>query len=171
MNFFRAFECWTQRRTSPAAVALCLALLAAGCEKKMAKATPPVLVPSIESSPQPAAEEPQAASEPAPSQTPEATRAPQPQEAQKPRPKTRKPVARKPAAPVIAAPKEAVRAEPPKQEPQPQQPEIARPAPPDNSAQITAAVPPSAMQSQLQSTEQLLRNSSAKLQGVNRPLS
>jgi hypothetical protein len=40
-----------------------------------------------------------------------------------------------------------------------------------NPAQITAAVPPAAAQSQTQSTEQLLHSSEAKLAGLGRALS
>ena len=124
------------------AAALCLALLAAGCEKKIVKTTPPVLVPSIESSPQVVVEpqpEPAAAIPTPPAAAPEP-------DVQKPRPKPRKAIVR------------AKPAEPPK------------PAGPDSSVQITAAAPRSAVQSQTQNTEQLLRSSESKLAGLNRPL-
>ena len=138
--------------------ALCLALVAAGCEKKVVRtSTPPVLVPSIESSPE-AIPEPQPEPAAAIPTTPTAT--PEP-EAQKPKPKPRKTIVR--------APKPA---EPAK--PEPAKPEIAKPAEPpkpDSSVQITAAVPRSAVQSQTQNTEQLLRNSESKLSGITRALS
>ena len=152
-------------RLAPIAAALCLALVAAGCEKKVAvKATPPVLVPSIESSPE-AIPEPQP--EPAatiPTMPPPA--APEP-DLQKPRPKPRKAIVR-------AKPEPPKPAEPPK--PEPQKPDLAKPAEPakpaapDSSVQITAAVPSSAAQSQTQNTEQLLRSSESKLAGLNRSL-
>jgi outer membrane biosynthesis protein TonB len=145
------------------ALALCLAMLASACGKKVVKSTPPVLVPSIETQPQTVPEpQPAAAGETTPA--PESVPATQPEkEAQKPKPKPRKPVARK-----------TVPAEPLKPEPVPQEaakPEPAKPAEPDASVQITADVPRAAVQSQTQNTEQLLRNSEAKLRGLSRSLS
>ena len=137
------------------AIALCLSLLAAGCEKKPARATPPVLVPSIEAEPQ-LAPPPQ----PAPNENPSPAPAPEPPVAppsqQKPKPKAHKPAPKKPAQPIPA--------EPSKSEP-------ATPAAPANSAQITAAVPRAALQSQMQETERLLRNSQGRLGAINRSLS
>jgi outer membrane biosynthesis protein TonB len=138
--------------------ALCLAFVTAGCEKKVVRtSTPPVLVPSIESSPAPTPEpqpEPAAAIPTTPPTTPEP-------ESQKPKTKPRKTIVRAPK------PAEPAKPEPPK-------PEAAKPAEPpkpDNSVQITAAVPSSAVQSQTQNTEQLLRNSEGKLNGITRALS
>ena len=137
--------------------ALCLALMAAGCEKKVVRtSTPPVLVPSIESSPEPV---PQPQPEPAASIPTPPPAVPEP-EVQKPKPKPRK---------IVRAPKPA---EAPK--PEPPKPEIAKPAEPakpDSSVQITAAVPRSTTQSQTQNAEQLLRNSEGKLNGISRALS
>ncbi len=157
-NMSRLIPCPFISARAFSAAALCLALLAAGCEKKIVKTTPPVLVPSIESSPQVVVEpqpEPAAAIPTPPAAAPEP-------EVQKPRPKPRKAIVR------------AKPAEPPK--PEPQKPEIAKPAEPpkpagpDSSVQITAAAPRSAVQSQTQNTEQLLRSSESKLAGLNRPL-
>ncbi len=137
------------------AVALCLALLATACDKRPVHTTPPVLVPSIEAEPQPAppprpaaSENPNPAPEPAPATTPSS-------DEQKPKPKPRKPAPKKPVQPTPA---------------EPAKPEPAKPAP-GNSAQITAAVPRAAVQSQMQETEQLLRNSQGRLAGINRSLS
>lgn len=141
--------------------ALCLALLLTACGKKPIRTTPPVLVPSIEAEPQPASP-----SQPAPDEnanpTPEAAPATTPQsEAQKPKPKPRKPLPKKPAQPT-----------PPQSAPgEPLKPEPVRPAAPDESVQITADVPRAAVQSQKQSTEQLLRNSQGRLASLNRSLS
>lgn len=152
------------RPFAPALLALGLALLGTGCPGKAAKTTPPVLVPSIESAPEPEPT-PQTVTAPEPVPAPEKPAATAPaQEAPKPKPKPRKPVARKPAPPSVV---EAPKPEPSKAV----QPEASHPAVPDSSVQITAAVPASAMQSQRQNTEQLLRSSQAKLAGVNRPLS
>jgi outer membrane biosynthesis protein TonB len=142
-----------------------ITLLGAGCEHKSAKVTPAVLVPSIESAPEPEPA-PQTATQPETAPVPESTPASTPP-AQKPKPKPHKPPRK-----IVGAPKpEQPKTEPPKAEAA--QNEAARPAPPapDNSVQITAAVPPSAVQSQRQSTETLLRSSKAKLEGVTRPLS
>lgn len=142
-------------------VALCFALLGAGCATKPARTTPPVLVPSIEiPQPAPASQSPtdentNAAPQTAPPETPQ-------HEAQKPRPRPRKPIARKPPQP--AQPGQSVPSEAPKTE-------TAKPSVPDPSVQITADVPRAAVQSQKQNTEQLLRNSDGKLSRVNRPLS
>jgi outer membrane biosynthesis protein TonB len=140
------------------AVALCLGLLATACDKKPVRTTPPVLVPSIEAEPQPApppqpAATPNPAPEPAPAATPSS-------DEQKPKPKPHKPAPRKPVQPTPAEPAK----------PEPAKPEPAKPAP-GNSAQITAAVPRAAVQSQMQETEQLLRNSQGRLAGINRSLS
>lgn len=151
------FQAFIPARTLTAA-ALCLALLLTACEKKPARTTPPVLVPSIEAEPQPAAP-PQPAPNDNTNPTPEAAPAVTPQsEAQRPKPKPRKP--RKPAQPTPAqsAPGE------------PLKPEPVKPAAPDDSVQITADVPRAAVQSQKQSTEQLLRNSQGRLAGLNRLL-
>jgi outer membrane biosynthesis protein TonB len=139
-------------------VALCLSLLASGCQKKPAKIVPAVLAPTIETQPQP-----QPAAQPAPNENADTTPQPEPpdktqQSAQKPKPKPHKPVPRKPAQ-------------------QPQQPASAEAKPeppksttPDNSVQITADVPRAAVQSQRQNTENLLRNSEGKLSHINRNL-
>jgi len=144
------------------AAALCLTLLLSACDKKAAKTTPPVLVPSIETEPQ-TPTEPQPAPQPAARATPEPKNppAPAPDSAQKPKSKPHKPVARKPATPAIEAPK----AEPAKVEAPP------APAAPATSVQITADVPRAAVQSQTQTTEQLLRSSEAKLATLGRALS
>jgi outer membrane biosynthesis protein TonB len=143
-------------------LALCLALLATACGKKIVKSTPPVLIPSIEIPQQPAPEP-----QPAPA---EATAAPEPEpdnppqkEAQKPRPKPRKPVARKPAPAEPLKPEVA--------QPVAAKPEPPTPPAPDPSVQITADVPRAAVQSQTQNTEQLLRDSTGKLARLNRSLS
>lgn len=138
--------------------ALCIALLAAGCDKKPARTTPPVLVPSIESQPQPAPpSEPPPENTNATPQTPPAET--QRHDAQKPKPKPRKPVPRKPAPPQQPAPPETPKPEP------------AKPAKPGDSVQITADVPRAAVQSQKQNTEQLLRNADGNLSHINRYLS
>ncbi len=140
-----------------AGVALCFTLIVAGCAHKAPKATPPVLVPSIEVQPLPAP-----ASQPAPSEN-TTTPPPEPpaeapqQNAQKPKPKPRKPAPHKPAQP---APSEPAKSEPAKP-----------PAAPSSSVQITADVPRAAVQSQKQNTEQLLRSSTAKLDHITRSLS
>ncbi|MGC2210094.1 MAG: hypothetical protein WA532_08260 [Candidatus Korobacteraceae bacterium] len=146
--------------------ALCLALLLPACDKKAAKTTPPVLVPSIETEPQTTtapqpSSAPAASAEPAPENPPAA----QPEEAQKPKPKPHKPVvARKPATPTIEAPKpEPAKAETPTPAP--------APAAPTTSVQITADVPRAAVQSQTETTQQLLRSSEAKLATLGRDLS
>jgi outer membrane biosynthesis protein TonB len=154
--FASRFEALIPARTLTA-IALCLALFAAGCEKKPTRVTPPVLVPSIEGEPQPAMQpepEPNENVNPAPEPAPAAT----PPSDEKPKPKTRKPAPKKPAQPAPA-------------EPSPSKSEPAKPAAPGNSAQITAAVPRAALQSQMQETEQLLRNSQGRLGGINRSLS
>ncbi len=143
------------------AAALSLTLLLSACDKKAAKTTPPVLVPSIETEPQTPTEQ-QTAPEPAASATPEPETPEAPaQEAAKPKPKPHKPVARKPLTPAIEAPK----AEPAKVETPP------APAAPATSVQITADVPRAAVQSQTQTTQQLLRSSEAKLATLGRALS
>ena len=145
-------------------VALGLALLAPACGKKAVKSTPPVLVPSIETQPQPTAEPPKA--EWSTNPTPETVPASPPQpEAQTPKPKPRKPVARKAAPPAAT---ETPKAETPKAEPA--KAETPKPAEPDRSVQITADVPRAAVQSQTQNTEQLLRSSEAKLASLGRSL-
>jgi outer membrane biosynthesis protein TonB len=144
-----------------------ISLVAAGCSHKPAKPTPTALVPSIETAPEPQPE-PQVATEPEASPAPENTTPASAPPAQKPKPKPRKPAAHKPPPVTAQAPPTEPKAEPPKQEAA--QPEPTRPAAPDNSVQITAAVPPSAAQSQRQSTEQLLRSSKAKLESVTRAL-
>jgi outer membrane biosynthesis protein TonB len=136
-------------------VALCVVLLAGGCAHQT-RATAPVLVPSIETQPQPApAPPPEASENPSPAPAEEAS---SPEEkAPKPKPKPRKPTPHKPAI-------EAAKPEPAKPEPAP----VAT----DNSAvQITADVPRAAVQSQRQSAEQLLRNSTTKLDRIARSLS
>jgi outer membrane biosynthesis protein TonB len=151
--FASRFEALIPARTLTAVV-LCLALLAAGCEQKPARTTPPVLVPSIEAEPQPVLPQqpaPNENSSPAPEPVPAAA---PPSEAQ-PKPKARKPAPKKPAPP---APVEPAKSEP------------AKPADPGNSVQITAAVPRAALQSQKQETEQLLRNSQGRLAGINHSL-
>jgi outer membrane biosynthesis protein TonB len=157
-----SFPCYLRffsPRTATAA-ALCLALLAAGCAKKTARATPMVLVPTIESQPQPEPPSPNppdtntnAAPQTVPANTPQ-------RDAQKPKPKPRKPVPRKPAQSAQTPPV----AETPKPEP-------VKPTTGDNSVQITADVPRAAVQSQRQNTENLLRNSEGKLSHINRGLS
>jgi len=117
-----------------------------------------VLVPTIESQPQPETQSPNppdtntnTAPQTVPANTPQ-------RDAQKPKPKPRKPIPRKPVQlpPAVA--------ETPKPEP-------AKPALPDTSVQITADVPRAAVQSQRQNTENLLRNSEGKLSHINRGLS
>jgi outer membrane biosynthesis protein TonB len=139
--------------------ALCLALLSAGCSKKPARPVPEVLVPTIESQPEPA---PLDSQNPAdqntqsqPTEVPANTPA---QNAKKPKPKPHKPAPRKPvqpAPPVTEAPK----------------PEPAKTITPDQSVQITADVPRAAVLSQKQNTEQLLRSSEGKLAHINHALS
>jgi len=147
-------------------VALCLVLLASGCQKKPVHSVPTVLVPSIETQPQPAPpqnppdEKATATPETAPANTPR----PDEQKA-KPKPRNTKPVTRKPAQPSQPAP---VITEVPK--PEPAKPDPAKPAVPDNSVQITADVPRAAVQSQKQNTENLLRNSEGKLGQISRRL-
>ncbi len=149
------FQAFIPARTFTAAV-LCLALLLTACEKKQARTTPPVLVPSIEAEPQPATAPEPAANENA-NPTPEAAPAAKPQsDAHKPKPKPRKPLPKK---------------SPPPTPSEPLKPEPVKPAGPDDSVQITADVPRAAVQSQRQSTEQLLRNSQGRLAGLNRSLS
>jgi hypothetical protein len=146
------------------AIALCLALLAPACGKKTVKTIPPVLVPSIETEPQPAVEPQQPAAEENTNPAPENVPASPPQSesaSEKPKPKRRKPVARKSAPP---APAEAAKPEAPKSEPP-------KPAAPDTSVQITADVPRDAVQSQTQTTAQLLRSSETKLASLGRTLS
>lgn len=141
------------------AMALCLALLTPACEKKPARTTPQVLVPSIEAEPQPTPPpQPELNATPNPAPAPAQAVAPSSAQ-QKPKPKPRKPSPRKPAQ--LAQPAQA---EQPRPEP-------AKPAAPNNSVQITAAVPRAAVQSQKQETEQLLRNSQGRLAGINRSLS
>jgi outer membrane biosynthesis protein TonB len=144
------------------AAAFCLALLLPACSKKAAKTTPPVLVPSIQTEPlTPAEPEPEQPTAATAAPEPENPPAPTPDEAQKPKPKPRKPVARKPATPAIEAPK-----------PEPAKVDTPAPAPaaPTTSVQITADVPRAAVQSQTQTTEQLLRSSEAKLASLARSL-
>ena len=143
--------------------ALCLALLLPACTKKNAvKTTPSVLVPSIETEPQtPTVPQPM----PAPAANAESqpeTPPPTPELEEAPKPKPHKPVARKPATPAIEAPK-----------PEPAKAEAPAPAPaaPTSSVQITADVPRAAVQSETQTTEQLLRSSEAKLATLGRSLS
>jgi len=157
MFYFR-FQAHLISTGSLTALALCLAMLSTGCQKKPAHDVPTVLVPSIETQPQPAPpqnppnEKIAATPETVPASTP-------PRDEQKPRPKPRntRPVTRKPsqpAPPITEAPK-----------PESAKPEPAKPAAPDNSVQITADVPRAAIQSQKQNTENLLptpRESSAK---------
>ncbi len=154
------FQAFIPARTFSTA-ALCLALLLTGCEKKPVRSTPPVLVPSIEAEPQPAPVPQPAPNENANPTSETAPAAAPRSEAQKPKPKPRKPLPKKSAQP---APVQPAPAEAPK-------PEAVRPTGPDDSVQITADVPRAAVQSQKQSTEQLLRNSQGRLAGLNRPLS
>jgi hypothetical protein len=139
------------------AIVLSLALLASGCNKKPVKVVPAVLVPTIESQPQPSPQDSQNTTpdtQAAPPETPASLPA---QDAQKPKPKPRRPIPRKPIQqPAVT---EAPKPEPPK------------PTAPDQSVQITADVPRAAVQSQRQGTEQLLRNSEGKLAHINRGLS
>jgi hypothetical protein len=136
-------------------LALCLALLAGGCDKKPVRATPAVLVPSIETQPQPAPPAPKPPTDDS-GAAPETTPVNPPQrDAQKPKPRPRRPVPRKPS---------------PQQPAEAAKPEPAKPAAPDNAVQITADVPRAAVQSQKQNTENLLRNSEAKLAHINRNL-
>lgn len=131
-----------------------LALFGSGCVHKPVQTTAPVLVPSIEAEPQPATAPAPEPSQPISSKPAAAETVPQ-QSTQKPKPRPHKPP-RRPAPPV--------QAESPK-------PEQAKTPTPDNSVQITADVPRAAVQSQRQNTEQLLRNSSAKLNHLTRRLS
>jgi len=139
------------------ALALCLVLLVTGCQKKQARAVPPVLTPSIETQPKPEPPQsrPHEAANPAPETVPVNT---PPQTEEKPKPKPRKPVTRKPPqpAPVVT---------------EAQKPEPLMPAAPDNAVQITADVPRAAVQSQMQNTENLLHNSEGKLGQISRALS
>jgi outer membrane biosynthesis protein TonB len=157
-----AFHARPRARTL-AAAALCLALLATACEKKTVKAVPPVLAPSIESEPQPAPPmQPTPAATPTPAPVPASPTTPPETEVQKPRHKPRRTIVRAPREP---------RPEPPKPEAaKPQPPAPPKPAAPDSSMQITAAAPRAAVQSQTESTEQLLRTSEMKLAGLNRSL-
>jgi outer membrane biosynthesis protein TonB len=147
------------RARTLAVTAICLALLATACERKTVKAVPPVLVPSIESEPQPAPPTPAATPAPA---SPVAVTPLEP-EVEKPRHKPHKTIVRRPEHRPEARP------EPPKQEAAKPQPP--KPAAPDSSVQITAAVPQAAVQSKTENTEQLLRESERKLAGLNRALS
>lgn len=152
--------------------ALCLALLAPGCGgKKPVKTTPEVLVPSIESEPQPAPEAPPMPAENIPP-LPEANPAQPPQKAEKkPKAKPHKTTAHKPAPPAAA---ETAKPEPAK--PEPAKTEAPKAEPPkattaNSAVQITADVPRADVQSQTRNTEQLLRDSEAKLAGLGRSLS
>lgn len=148
-------------------LALCLALLASGCQKKPVHAVPTVLAPSIETQPQPAPpqnppdEKATVIPETAPANTP-----PLDEQKAKPKPRNNKPVTRKPAQPTQQAP---VITETPK--PEPIKPDPPKPVTPDNSVQITADIPRAAVQSQKQNTENLLRNSEGKLGQISRNLS
>jgi outer membrane biosynthesis protein TonB len=118
------------------------------------KTTPTVLVPSIESQPQPNT----LPAPPAPEATTPEPTAPAPEttaQPPKPKPKPRKPAKHKPAP--QPAPSEPAKTEP------------AKPA--GSNVQITADVPRAAVQSQRQSTENLLRASNDKLARVTRQLS
>lgn len=141
------------------AILLSLALLASGCGKKPVKTVPAVLVPTIESQPQPSPQDSKNTTpdtQAVPLDTPASLPA---QNEQKPKPKPRKPIPRKPAQPTQPAVTETPKPEPPK------------PTAPDQSVQITADVPRAAVQSQRQNTEQLIRNSEGKLSRINRSLS
>lgn len=140
-------------------IALLLALFAAeGCHKKPARTTPLVLVPSIESQPQPTLppnppdENTNTIPETVPSDTSQ-------RDAQKPKPRPHRPIPRKPVVPPSQPASETPKPEP------------VKPITPDNSVQITADVPRAAVQSQRQNTDQLLRNSEGKLGHINRNLS
>jgi outer membrane biosynthesis protein TonB len=144
-----------------AALALGLALLLAGCQKKPIRIIPAVLAPAIETQPQPSPS--QNPPDENPGTTPETSPADTQQlDPQKPKPKPRKPIVHKPAQPTTQ-PAPAV-VETPKPEPQ-------KPTTPDHSVQITADVPRAAVQSQKQNTENLLRNSEGRLGQINRNLS
>lgn len=135
-----------------AAAACGLVLIGSGCVHKSAHVTSPVLVPSIEAEPQPPS-----APAPAPSQPPVSVQPVTPQKApQQSKPRNR-------PKPHKAPPKTASRSE--------AKPEPAKTNMPDNSVQITADVPRAAVQSQRQNTEQLLRNSTSKLDHLTRRLS
>jgi outer membrane biosynthesis protein TonB len=140
--------------------ALCLALLAAtGCQRNSARTIPSVLVPTIETQPQPAPPSPNPPDENADATPQEPPANTPPQDADKPKPKPRKVVHKpvpQPAAPAVV---EAPKPEPPK------------PATPDSAVQITADVPKAAVQSQKQNTENLLHNSEDKLGHISRNLS
>ncbi len=140
-------------------LALCLAFATTGCEKKPARTVPTVLVPTIETQPNPAPPQQKPANEETTPPLTAPVSAP-PQDEQKPRPKPRKPVVRKPPV----QPAQPAQAEAPKTE-------SAKPVVPDSSVQITADVPRAAVQSQKQNTEQLLRNSEGKLSHINHSLS
>jgi hypothetical protein len=138
------------------AVVLCLLLIGLGCEKKPVRAVPAVLAPSIETEPQPLPVPPHPVDENA--NVPPPTPANEPQtNQQKPKPRPHKPVPRRP----VQAPQQPSVTEAPK---------VETPKPTDNSAQITADVPRAAVQSQRQSTENLLRNSEGKLGHISRTL-
>lgn len=137
-------------------LALCLALLGSGCEKKTPKPVPAVLAPTIETEQPPPPQSAPANT----SSTPESVPAIAPQgDLQKPKPKPRKPAPHKPAP----APQQPAVVEAPKPEP-------AKPAAPDGSAQITADVPRAAVQSQRQNTMNLLWNSESKLNNLSHSL-
>jgi outer membrane biosynthesis protein TonB len=143
-------------------LALGLALLAAGCEKKPARAVPAVLVPTIETQPDPIAP-PLSPLNKEIGEAPDSEPASAPQgDAQKPKPKPHKPVTHKPAPAPPAQPPVVVEA--PKQEP----PKAA--AAPDSAVQITADVPRAAVQTQRQNTENLLHSSEGKLGHIARSL-
>lgn len=141
-----------------ATLAFCLALFAAGCQKKPIRIVPAVLAPTIETQqePSPAPTLPDESTNPIPETSPANTHQP---DAQKPRPKPRKPVTRRPAQPSQPAVAETPKPDPPKS------------TTPDNSVQITADLPRAAVQSQKQNTENLLRNSGGRLGQINRNLS
>ncbi len=143
-----------------ALLALCMMSIGSGCAKKPARSIPAVLAPSIETEPQPLPQperppdENASAPQPAPASEPAANQ-------QKPKPKPHRPAPRKPVQ--APQPQQPAAVEPPKQE-------APKPAPTDNSAQITADVPRAAVQSQRQNTENLLRSSESKLSHITRAL-
>ncbi|PSH03763.1 MAG: hypothetical protein CXZ00_10445 [Acidobacteria bacterium] len=151
MLFFRFNARFVSTRTVTGA-ALSLALLASGCHKQPSRAVPVVLVPTIETEPQPVPQSPQTT--PIPTQQIPAIPPSTPvHNGPKSKPKPRKPVPRKPVPPEVVKPAPS------------------KPNAPDRSVQITADVPRAAVLSRKQTTEQLLRNSESNLAHINRWLS
>ncbi len=135
-----------------AALAFCL-LMTVACEKKQVRAVPPVLVPSIETEPEPARQPAQPAENAGTAQTAPSVQPQAPE--QRPKPKPRKPAPRRTVPPQTSEPAKT---------------ESPKPAQPGSSAQITADVPRAAVQSQRQNTENLLYSSQDKLAHISHSL-